>query len=115
MRSRGLGFRVLILTFCGLTGLVGCETLPLSMALDYDDSASEPACLDLWSIVHVASGYLIGRGLGEDSAAPTTGLLLAYEVAEPRFWPGFNESSLNQQCDIAVGALAALAELRTGG
>jgi hypothetical protein len=34
---------------------------------------------------------------------PTLGLVTAWELAEPEFWPGWNESELNQDCDIIVG------------
>ena len=67
----------------------------------------ESACVDLWSIAHAGSGYLLAGELGGGSLPATVGVLAAYELVEPHFWPGFSESTLNQACDVAVGTLAA--------
>jgi hypothetical protein len=40
-------------------------------------------------------------------------LLTGYEVVEPQVWPGFNESELNQRCDVVVGSLGWLVETLT--
>ena len=67
-------------------------------------------CVDEWSLVHFASGYILGELLGEDRLIETVGLLFAYEVYEPLFWPFLDptwlgETRVNQTCDIIVGTL----------
>lgn len=67
-------------------------------------------CVDEWSLVHFASGFLLGEILGEDRFGETVALLFAYEVFEPLFWPFLDptwlgETRVNQTCDIIVGAL----------
>jgi hypothetical protein len=83
----------------------GCGILSPPLAALNDNDIPEPACLDLWTPVHMASGYVMGAWLGDDSLGPTTTMLAGYELAEPHFWPGFNESQLNQACDVYTGAL----------
>lgn len=87
-----------------VVSIAGCgNSAPALFALDED--ATDQACLDLWSFVHFGSGYYLGEELGGDNFVPVVGLLTAYEFAEPHFWPGFDESEVNQQCDVFVGTL----------
>ena len=104
------GYLAYALACAALAGLIGCGSLAPSSAALEDDDAVENACLDLWSLVHFGSGYYISNELGDDSLVPTVGVLVAYELIEPEFWPGFSESELNQQCDIAFGTLGCLVE-----
>ncbi len=105
--------RCLLLAFllCALPAcLVGCGALQFpTVALD-DNAVAEDACLDLWSLVHIGSGYALGYDLDDESPLLPLGLLIAYEGAEPWFWPGWNESQVNQNCDIAVGTLGYLVQ-----
>jgi len=68
----------------------------------------DKTCLDLWSLVHFGSGYYIGRGLDDEGVVDTVALLTAYEGFEPHFWPGADETQLNQECDIVVGTIGWL-------
>ncbi|MHC4698366.1 MAG: hypothetical protein ACYTFA_16660 [Planctomycetota bacterium] len=90
----------------------GCGAFSPPLFAINDNKTTDQVCLDLWSLVHFGSGYYLGDELGDDSLVPTVGLLTAYELAEPHFWPGFNESELNQRCDVLVGTLGWLAETR---
>ena len=90
-------------------GVAGCGALgPPIIALD-DNAETEAVCLDVWSIVHFATGTVLADALGDDGFMPSLGLVTAWELTEPDFWPGWNESELNQRCDIAVGMLGWLA------
>ena len=80
-----------------------------------DGIVEEKACVDIWSAVHVGSGYYLGERLGPDRGLETLGLLVGFELAEPQFWPGFGENRLNQQCDVVVGALGWLGWLLLDG
>ncbi len=95
-----------------LTCTAGCGAFSPPLFAINDNKTTDQVCLDLWSLVHFGSGYYLGDELGNDSLAPTVGLLTAYELAEPHFWPGFNESELNQGCDVLVGTLGWLTETR---
>jgi len=107
-KNRG---RVSSMLICfALTCAAGCGSLNPTLVAVNDNDTEEDACLDLWTLVHVGSGYYIGTRLDEDSAVPTAVMLAGYEVLEPLFWPGFNESELNQSCDIVVGMLGWLVE-----
>ena len=96
---------------CGvLVTAVGCGSLgPPLVAVD-DNVAGEPACLDLWSLVHAATGALFAAELGDDSCGPTLAALTGFEIIEPYIWPNWNESELNQECDIVVGMTGWLAQ-----
>lgn len=87
----------------------GCGTLGPPLVARDDNVEGVAACLDLWSLVHFSSGTVLADFFDEDSFGPTLGLVTAYEVTEPHFWPGWNESELNQNCDIAVGMFGWLA------
>ena len=93
-----------------LTGGCGAFGPSVSLVALNDNETEEAACLDLWSLAHIGSGYVIGTRLDDDSAAPTLAMLVAWEIAESGVWPGFNESGLNQSCDIVVGMLGWLIE-----
>lgn len=84
-------FLVTILSGCGMPNEEGI--------------VEEKACADFWSAVHFGSGYYLGERLGEDRFLETMAILIAYELAEPHFWPGFGENRLNQDCDVVFGAL----------
>ena len=75
-----------------------------------DNHTTDEVCLDVWSPVHLGSGYLLGDQLGDNSLVSTIGALAAYELAEPHFWPGFHESTLNQACDLVVGTVGWVAQ-----
>ena len=83
--------------------LTGCGALGPPLVARDDNVEGEDACLDLWSLVHFSSGTVLAEAIGEDSFAPTLGLVTIWELTEPDFWPDWNESGLNQNCDIAVG------------
>lgn len=79
-----------------------------------DNDTADAVCLDVWSPVHLASGYLLGDQQGDDSLVSALGVLTAFEFAEPHFFPGFNESDLNQTCDVVVGAVGWVAQRTLG-
>lgn len=93
------------------TGCGGFKDVPL---LTGDPDVLPPGviqeheCADLWSIVHFASGYWLGDTLGQDSFLDSFVILTAYEIIEPQFWPYWGENRVNQECDIAAGALGWL-------
>ena len=102
---RGMAF---VLGAGALIRLAGCGALgPPIIAVD-DNVEGEAVCLDVWSVVHFATGIILADALGDDSFVPSLGLVTAWELTEPGFWPGWNESGLNQNCDIAVGMLGWL-------
>ncbi len=109
MRQRrgSIQFLLLFLVFS-----TGCGTVPVQLLTTGDETYAEPACLDWWTFVHIGAGYYIGDQLDDDSFLPTVDLLTAYELTEPHFWPGFDESPLNQQCDVIVGAAGWYLEAR---
>ena len=93
------------------TGCGGFKDVPLFMGdpeVLPEGVIQEHECLDLWAVVHFASGYLIADQFGVESFFDTLALLTAYEVAEPQFWPYWGENQLNQQCDILFGQLGWL-------
>ena len=110
-----------IMAFCLLTCPVallaaGCGNFDLGASLfqhslqEGDEGVvEEKECFDFWTSVHVISGYYLGEDLGEENFAASMLLLLGYELLEPALWPLFGESQLNQECDMAVGALGWLA------
>jgi|GEM_PF-2308670 len=95
-----------------LSGFLGCGAFvtPADGVNADGTIPNEAACLDLWSLVHFSSGYMLGDQLGDASFVPTFGLLSGYEVIERDVWPGFDESRLNQNCDIVVGSIGWLVE-----
>ena len=98
------GARITGVLLCGaLVTVVGCGALGPPLAAIDDNVAGEPACLDLWSLVHAATGALFAAELGDDSCGPTLAALTGFEIVEPYIWPNWNESELNQDCDIVVG------------
>ena len=102
--------RVAFVLACGaVLGAVGCGALGPPLVAYDDNAEGEDACLDLWSLVHLGSGTILAEAIGDDSFMPTLGLVTAWELAEPEFWPGWNESELNQNCDIIVGMFGWLA------
>ncbi|MFH0980535.1 MAG: hypothetical protein V2A79_03235 [Planctomycetota bacterium] len=109
MRSPDCVRAVQILACCLPAAVVGCGALPSPGLPSYADMGPETACLDAWSLVHFASGYYLADELGGDSVVPTVALLVGYELAEPEFWPGFDENLRNQHCDIVTGTLGWLA------
>ena len=110
MRSSGYLRGAVAIALCRLVAIPGCGGLGLpSIALN-DNVNEEDACLDVWSLVHFESGYYLGSELSGDTFGPTLALVTAYEVAEPHFWPLWNESEVNQQCDIVVGMGGWLAQ-----
>ena len=108
-----------IMAFCLLTCPVallaaGCGNFDLGASLfqhslqEGDEGVvEEKECFDFWTSVHVISGYYLGEDLGEENFAASMLLLLG--------WPLFGESQLNQECDMAVGALGWLAWYLTDG
>ena len=98
------------IALCRLAVVPGCSGLEFPGIAFNDNTNEEDACLDLWSLVHFESGYLLGSELGGNTFGPTLGILTAYEVVEPEFWPNSNESLVNQQCDIVVGMGGWLAQ-----
>ena len=101
-----LGLAVLWLGACG-----AFKPVPL---LEGDPDVLPPGiiqeheCTDFWSVVHLGSGYLLGRTLGDESFLESFLALTAYEILEPQFWPYWGENQINQECDIAAGALGWL-------
>ncbi len=102
----GVAFRRLSMLLMVMSTLAtGCGALgPPLVAID-DNASGEPACLDLWSLMHVSSGTVIAQELGSDSFLPTVALLTAWENVEPGLWPDWNESRLNRNCDVVVGTI----------
>lgn len=110
MRASSYIRAVIVLTCLRLTVFPGCGAFPLPSIAFNDNDNTEDACLDIWSLVHFGSGSYLRSELGGDSFGPTLMLLAAYEAAEPEFWPAFNESRVNQQCDVVVGMCGWLAQ-----
>jgi hypothetical protein len=108
-----VGLPALLTAGCGSFGdaplLVGDPEVSAENVIE------EHECVDLWSIVHFGSGYLLGDRLGENSLFNTLAILTVYEIIEPEFWPGFGENQINQECDIVAGALGWLGWYLTEG
>jgi hypothetical protein len=80
-----------------IPSVVGCPVVPSASQW----GETNTGCLDQWSLVHFGSGFILGEALGDDRFFPSMAILVAWEIAEPLFWPG--ENGENQLCDIAVG------------
>ena len=74
----------------------------------------EEAPIDLWSIVHFLSGFLLGILLNLLGFSVLTGFIIAaiililWEIIEPKIWSGWNESWKNIIADIIIGLLGFL-------
>src|SRR5262249_17258384 len=53
--------------------------------------------IDAWSLVHFLSGALLGAICLD--FATTLMLLILWEIIEPKIWPGWHESPINQVTD----------------
>lgn len=93
---------------CTSVASSGCGTF---IVVD-DNLSTEDACLDRWSLLHFGAGYALSQQLGDRHFIPGLGLLFGYELIEPEFWPGYNESELNRNCDVVVGAIGWAASAR---
>jgi hypothetical protein len=95
-----VGVLLVLLTGCGALG-------PPLFAIN-DNENVEDTCFDTWSIGHGLASYFLGQAFGEQSALPLLTLGVIWETTEPTFWPGFNESELNQHCDILIESIGWL-------
>ena len=104
--------RLVALSALSLALTAGCGAfISPADGVDADGTTPKEAeCLDLWSLVHFTSGYLVGTQLGEENFVPTVGILSGYEVLEREIWPEFDESLLNQRCDVVVGSIGWMVE-----
>lgn len=66
--------------------------------------------MDIWTVVHTGAGYYLGYRLEDDDLLSVFTMLTLYELTEPHFWPDFNESELNQRCDVIVGTVGWIIE-----
>ena len=80
------------------------------VAPDSLDAQSEEEPLDLWSVVHCASGVAGHVFMHDCDKTCTVGV--AWEFVEPQIWPGFSESLVNQIVDAYIVCICCrLAEL----
>ncbi len=112
MRSKWIN-RVAFSCVCFLmVCLFGCGNLPPQLIAFNDNTTEEDTCLDIWTLVHTGAGYYLGYRLEDEDLPSIISMLTLYEVTEPHFWPDFNESGLNQRCDIVVGTVGWIIESR---
>lgn len=98
---------VLVSCFAAFAGGCGALTPPADPA---PGDGVDRACLDIWSLAHFAAGYYLGQELDDPGFVDIEILLIDFEFIEPHFWPGWDESMLNQNCDVVVGTLGWLFE-----
>ncbi len=92
---------VVVIAACALVGSAGC--VPTGPYGNVFVGEVDVSAFDLWTGVHIASGYILGDRLGGGSFAKTVAALVVLEVYGPDFWPGWHETTPNQVVDVVAG------------